>query len=188
MIHLVFDRPNMRLKIFVDGIASQDRIIEASGAAWGNVPGNGGEPPYGHNCCIQPGHYKLTQVERFNPPIPSEGVGQVYVADLIPRDISELAIRNKAQWVNGNVSIGGIELPIGGLTRHVRGGVMLHSGGSNLGEPACFEPMQPLLRTFGCTRLHNQDQTMLMDLLEPQIANGQHVIFSCVGDPAPVNG
>lgn len=185
MVHLVFDRANKRLKIFVDGIASEDRIIEASGDAWGNHGMSGGEPPYGHDCWIAPGHYKLTQVERINPPIASEGAGQIYVADLIPRDISELAICNKAQWVGDQVSIGGVTLPIGGLLRYVRGGIMLHGGGSACPDP--FAADQPLAKTYGCTRLHNQDLGMLMDLLEPLIANGQHVIFSCVGDPAPVS-
>jgi hypothetical protein len=189
MIHLVFDRPEQRLKLFTHGIAPAHHVIAASGAAWGNIPGNGGSPPYGHDCCIAPGHYKLTRVERFDPPVPSEGAGQVYVEDLAGADYFAMAKAGKVKGGAGGWAIGGITLAVGELAKYGRAEVMIHGGGSNLGVPACYAPRQPLLRTFGCTRVHNADLTMLMDYLEPILASGnQLVIFSCVGDPASVSG
>lgn len=178
-MHLIFNRPENKLKVFVSGI--QRYVFEANGSAWGD---GGPNAPYGHDCQISPGHYKLTQVERIDPPIASEGAGQIYVADLTGQDYFRLAPSGKVKTVSATVwNIGGLALPVGMLAKYDRSEVMLHGGGSNLGEPACFEPMQPLCRTYGCTRLHNADLATLMDLLKPIFAaQNQYVILSVAGD------
>ena len=177
MLHLVFNRASNKLKVFVADALQY--TLEANGSAWGD---GGPNSPYGYQCQMPPGHYKLTKVERIDPPIPSEGAGQIYVADITQKDISALAIQGKARWDGDRVIIGGVSLLIGCLAKYNRSEIMIHAAGSNLGVPACFEPMQPLCRTFGCTRVHNADLAKLMDLLEPQIANGQHIIFSAIGN------
>lgn len=178
MIHIIFNRPSSEMKVFAGGVMRYK--FEANGSAWGD---GGPNHPYGYQCQIAPGHYKLTHVERINPPIPSEGAGQIFVADLTTRDISQLAIAKRAKWIGADVTIGGSVLPIGGIGKYNRTEIMLHGGGSNLGEPACFEPHQLLCRTFGCTRLHNADLAALMDMLEPVFAAGnEHVIYSVIGD------
>lgn len=40
-------------------------------------------------------------------------------------------------------------------SRHGRAGIMLHGGGSGNGWPGAWAPMQPLLATHGCIRMHN---------------------------------
>lgn len=177
MIHIVFDRPASSLKVFGGGILRY--TFEANGSAWGD---GGPNAPYGHDCQISPGHYKLTQVERINPPIASEGAGQIYVADLTGSDYFKLAQSNKvkpiaaARW-----NIGGIELPVGMLGHYSRSEVMLHGGGSNAPDP--FAPKQLLCKTYGCTRLYNQDLETLMGYLEPIFAaKNQFVIYSVIGD------
>lgn len=178
MRHIVFDRANNAFKVFDLGI--RQFLFEASGSA----VGDGINPPYTHDCQIPQGHYKLTQVERFAP-IPSEGAGQVYVADLTPRDISVLAQGRKAKWILDKVIIGGILLPIGRLATYGRAEIMLHGGGTVLGEPACYAPNQPLCKTCGCTRMHNADLAQFMDWLEPIIGQ-DHVIYSVAGDSPPL--
>lgn len=179
MVHVIFDRQSSAFKVFASGV--QQFLFEANGSAWGD---GGPNAPYGHDCQISPGHYKLTQVERIDPPSASEGAGQIYVADLTGNDYFKLAATGKvktsgaAQW-----SIGGFDLPVGMLTHYDRSEVMIHGGGSNLGVPACFDPMQPLCRTYGCTRLHNANLAQLMDFLEPIFAaQNQLVIYSVIGD------
>ena len=183
MIHIVFCRPSQRMKVFV-GSATGPRELhdfEANGSAWGD---GGSSAPYGHDCQIAPGHYKLTRVERINPPIPSEGAGQIYVADLTGDDYWTLAKNGAAKGISlASWSIGGVVAEVGNLGKYSRSEVMLHGGGSNLGEPACFDPDQPLCRTFGCTRMHNRDLATLMGLLEPIFAaRNQYVIYSVIGD------
>lgn len=40
-------------------------------------------------------------------------------------------------------------------SRYGRAGIMLHGGGSGNGWPGAWAPMQPLLATHGCIRMHN---------------------------------
>lgn len=153
--------------------------MTANGSAWGD---GGANAPYGFQCQIAPGHYKLTQVERLSPPIASEGAGQIYVADLTGSDYFTLAKAGACKSVSATEwSIGGYSLSVGMLGKYSRTEVMLHAGGSNAPDP--FAPRQLLCRTYGCTRVYNQDLASLMDLLEPVFsAGGQYVIFSVIGD------
>lgn len=178
MIHLVFFRATNSLKVFGAGDVIE---FEASGDAWGNYHDGERAVQYGHDGSIAPGHYLLTRVEEF-PPIPSEGAAQIYVADLDDATLQHLLAAGKATITGDLVAIGGIELSRGGLGRFGRSEVMLHGGGSNLGEPECFAPHQPLCRTFGCTRLHNDDLATLCALLKAKMAENV-VVFSCIGDP-----
>lgn len=50
-----------------------------------------------------------------------------------------------------------------------RSGIMIHGGGSALGWPGCWDPMQPLLPTLGCIRMHN---IHLRDLVVPLADTG----------------
>jgi hypothetical protein len=59
---------------------------------------------------------------------------------------------------------------------------MVHGGGSNLGFPACFAPMQLLCKTYGCTRVHNADLLTLMNYLLPQLKSGRMAVYSVIGD------
>lgn len=40
--------------------------------------------------------------------------------------------------------------------RYGRAGMMVHGGGSFLGWPGAWAPLQPLGATYGCVRMHNQ--------------------------------
>jgi hypothetical protein len=181
MVHLVFDRPASQIKAFGGGILRY--TFAASGDAWGNYSNGVRTVQYGHDGSISPGHYKLTRVERIDPPIASEGAGQIYVADMTGSDYFKLAQGGKVKAIAAaRWSIGGIELPVGMLGHFGRAEIMAHGGGSNAPDP--FAAFQELCRTYGCTRLHNADLATLMDYLEPLLAAAnQFVIFSVIGDP-----
>lgn len=180
MLELIFNRPTNHLKVNQSGEQSPLFVFEASGDAWGN---GGPNAPYGHDCSIAPGHYVLTRVEHIDPPIASEGAGQIYVSDVDAATVAALVRAGKAeQQDDGQATIAGITLPIGNLARYGRSEVMLHGGGSNLGVPACFADFQELCKTFGCTRLHNANLKTLMGLVSEALQNGQHVLFIVVGD------
>jgi hypothetical protein len=173
VIVTAFDRPTGKLKVSEFGFA-----FDASGSAWGD--GNG--PAYGTDCQIAPGHYKLTRVEYFPEPIPSEGAAQIYVEDLTEADVAELVAAGDAKLGEYEaVTINGETLPIGNLAKYARSEIMIHGGGSNLGVPACYALNQPLCRTYGCTRVHNGDLSSLCEKLAPLVGS-EHVIFTVVGD------
>ena len=53
--------------------------------------------------------------------------------------------------------------------RYGRAGIAIHGGGSGLGWPGCWQPMQALLPTHGCIRVHNAD---LRDRIVPLLKSG----------------
>lgn len=50
-----------------------------------------------------------------------------------------------------------------------RAGIAIHGGGSGLGWPGCWAPMQKLLPTHGCVRMHNAH---IRDHLMPRLRLG----------------
>ena len=182
MIHIVFERPLERLKVFLNDGSLWDSI-EASGDAWGD----GTSGPYGHDYPIAPGHYCVTAVDPIDPAIVSEGAGQIEVHDIGPATLSLLEGAGKAISAGSNVDIGGIGLPVGGLARYSREGIMIHGGGSNLVEHGLnpLAPDQPLCKTEGCTRVHNADLARLMTLLNEEMSDNT-VVYSVIGDPTPL--
>ena len=102
MMHVVFERPTQSLKIFLpDGL---DYELIASGDAWGSG--------YGHDAPIAPGHYLFTgQIDYFEPPIASEGPGQIYVSDVNDRHLGWLIAAKRARMAGQQVDVGGIVLP-----------------------------------------------------------------------------
>jgi hypothetical protein len=51
--------------------------------------------------------------------------------------------------------------------RYGRAGMMVHGGGSWLGWPGAWAPLQPLGATYGCIRMHNRDlQEQVLPLLK----------------------
>lgn len=176
MIHFVFNRPAQMLKVFrADG--SLDRVVKASGDAWGD----GYSGPHGHDYPIAPGHYTLTHVEPIQPPIASEGPGQIYVGDL---DAATARVLPGATVDGVNVTLAGVTLPIGNLAKFARAEIMIHGGGSNAPDP--FAPHQDLCKTEGCTRVYNADLPGLMHIVSDGLKGGQHVLFTVIGEPAPL--
>jgi hypothetical protein len=57
----------------------------------------------------------------------------------------------------------------GNEDRNNRAGICIHGGGSGLGQVGSWEPIQRLLPTWGCVRMHNRD---LVDLLLPLVKKG----------------
>ena len=188
--HIVFNRPNMSAEYFShDGTTMS---FDASGDAWGNFGGTDDgtppAPPYGHACWMQPGHYELGDADDNGADCASEGEFQIHVNDL--SDGVKLALEQSghltADPATGMIDIGGATGVRGGLARFGRLGVMIHGGGGNLGLPAALAPRQPLLRTFGCTRVHNDDLAALVQRVRASRAAGVPIVFSCLGDPADV--
>jgi hypothetical protein len=178
--HVVFPRPTGELKAFnPDG--SVWRTMPSGGDAWGNVPGNDGLPPYGHNCWMPPGHYVLGTPQWFEQPIPSEGYGQIPVLDIDADLLNTLVAGGKASLDGAVVTIGGIPGAVGQLLQYDREAIMIHGGGSNDPEPLADE--QPLCKTEGCTREHNADWKDFADWVRAQQDAGNHVIYTATGDP-----
>ena len=78
----------------------------------------------------------------------------------------DLAGRRTNVGAFGGGSYAGI--PCGGTfinTGDLRGRGIL-GGGRVLGDPGAYAPIQPLVRTAGCTRGHNQDVQKLANLIE----------------------
>ncbi len=184
MIHVVFNRPSASFKVFGLNGAIEAQFV-AGGDAWGG-------PGYGHDGPTPVGHYLLTHVEKFDAPIASEGDGQVYVADLDFATVRTLENAGKARIavfsyepgaVDTQVEIGGITLPIGQLAKYDRSAIMIHGGGSNAPDP--LAPQQPLLRTEGCTRLHNEDFDAFASWLAPLLADNV-AVYSVIGEPLPL--
>lgn len=161
--------------------------FEAAGDAWGNygVADNGGPlPPYGYDCWCPPGHYRLGVPQFFDPPINSEGYGQIPVLDIDADTLAALAASGHAVVDGSSVDIGGTVLPIGQLAKYKRSEIMIHGGGSNAPDPLADE--QQLCRTFGCTRIHNAEWKTLAAWLAPQYDDNT-VIYSIIGDPVALD-
>lgn len=175
MIHLVFNRPSGHLKIY-DSDSTLWDTIEAAGDAWGS----GSDLPYGHDCPMPPGHYRLQNCEPIAPPIRSEGGGQIAVTDLDPVTLTELTNAGHVIMSGEGCTIGGILAPLGGMAKYARAAIMIHGGGSNAPDP--FAPFQVLCKTEGCTRVHNADLTRLMRFFSDR-ASSNTFIYTAVGDP-----
>lgn len=180
MIHLVFNRPTGRFKIYAEDGSLFD-MIDAGGDAWG-------DPNYGFQGPMPPGHYVLGAPQRFAP-IASEGAGQIPVADIDGNTIEILVNAGKASAAGAELNIGGVVLPTGQLAAFARDAIMVHGGGSNLAlldppqDP--LAPYQALCKTLGCTRLHNADLARLETFLDEKRA-GNTVVYSAVGRPLPL--
>ena len=186
MIHLLFDRPTGRLKVY-DALGVLWLTFVAGGDAWGNYGISDDDtppsPPYGHACWCPPGHYRLDLVQYFDPPIASEGFGQIPVLDLDVDTLALLQNSGRATVSGTTADIGGITLPFGQLAKQGRSAIMIHCGGSNAPDP--FADDQGLYRTFGCTRMLNEDWKTLAAWLVPQYQDNT-IIYSIVGDPLPL--
>ena len=85
-----------------------------------------------------------------------------------------------------NLTIGGVQLPFGELAAYGRSGVMWHGGGSNLGA-AALDDVQELLKTYGCTRVHNADWKMLAAKVEAWLPD-ETIVVSAIGIPKALAG
>lgn len=152
--------------------------------AWGNH-GAEGDPPWGHNCWMPVGHYLLELPQVFDTPIASEGYGQIPIADIDGNALAAL-VKGGFATMNGlTANIGGIEAPLMQLQQYDRSALMIHGGGSNAPDP--LAPDQPLLRTEGCSRLHNQDWQALAAWLTP-LYDGNTVVYTALETPADLGG
>jgi hypothetical protein len=181
MIHVVFYRPVGKLKVYgPSGALAKDSqgvlVMEAAGDAWG-------APGYGHDGWCPRGHYLLGPIQTFAP-IASEGAAQIDVSDLPSVVLQDLVAIHAAVALGDGVVIGGVGAPVGQLAKYGRDGIMIHGGGSNAPDP--FAPYQQLCKTEGCTRVHNADLARLVAYLLASF-NGNHVIYSTVGDPLPLS-
>jgi len=193
MIHCVFDRPNGMLKVFAPTGGAVRGEFAATGDAWGRTS-NPDDGPHGHFWPIPTGHYVLAQWESWGTrgAVTSEGYGQIYLFDLDDATKQKLVDAGLCKVQGDYLVIGGIALPRGGLAAWGRSEIMVHGGGSNLGDPGCYAPMQQLCSTDGCTRVHNADWPKLVNDLAgtslsfpPAAASGtlpETVVYSVVGD------
>jgi hypothetical protein len=194
MIHCVFDRPGGVLKVFVQGTMKNN--YAATGDAWGRAT-NPNDGPHGHFWPIATGHYVLAQWESWGTggAVPSEGFGQIYVADLDDATKQKLIDAGLCKVQGDSLVIGGIGLPRGGLAAWGRSEIMVHGGGSN--DPDPYAAMQPLCSTDGCTRVHNQNWPSLVNDLAgtslgfpPAAESGsfpETVVYTVVGDSPPAS-
>jgi hypothetical protein len=179
MIHVVADRPNQKIKLY--DVAGLIATYTGNGDAWGNHPGNPGDPPYGLDCWCPPGHYLLQAPQFFPTPIPSEGFGQIPVVDIDDATLRTLISGAKAKLnANGTYTIGGIDLSINQLSRYNRSAIMLHGGGSNAVDP--YADYQTQCATEGCERMYNAEWKKLAGFLAANQA-GNTIVYSVVGDP-----
>jgi hypothetical protein len=174
LLHLVFDRARENLKVF--GPTGFWRSLKAEGDAWGYTPEN----PYATDGWMPPGHYILGAMQRFDPPIASEGYGQIPVLDLASDVVAQLVHAGKATWSGLDLIVGGIAGKVGQLSVYGRSGIMVHCGGSNASNP--FADYQELCKTFGCTRTYNLEWRELADWLDAN-RQGNTVVYSAVGNP-----
>lgn len=59
-------------------------------------------------------------------------------------------------------------------------GRAFHGGGSNLGEPDCYDPYQPLLPTYGCFRMYNHDVWELAHKAKDSLCQGYEPVIEIV--------
>jgi len=166
------------MKVFADDGSLWDSF-DAGGDAWG-------DPNYGFEGPMPPGHFILGASQRFAP-IASEGIGQIPVSDM--NDVTRAALIKDGKATAGTasiVTIGQLSLPTGQLSAFNRSAVMLHGGGSNLAglnpPQNPLAPFQQLCKTEGCTRLHNADWARLADFIDGHIGVNT-VVYSAVGHP-----
>ena len=178
MIHIVFNRPAGKLKVFGPGAALPD--FDAGGDAV--TDGITADGPYGHLWPTPPGHYVLKAPEALTPRLVAEGAWQIPVDDISDATVTLLVAAGDAERSATGAVIGGIDLPLGQLARFGRSAILIHGGGSALGNPACFAGSQPLCKTEGCTRMHNADLAALVAYLQPRVA-GNTVVYSIFGSP-----
>lgn len=160
-------------------------MYQAGFDAWGNHGVSDDDtppaPPWGHACWMPVGHFRLAPVQFFGTPIASEGYGQIPIIDLDAESLASL-VRGGYARANGlTANIGGIEAPLAQLSEYDRSALMIHGGGSNAPEP--LAPHQGLYRTFGCTRMENEDWQALAAWLQPLYA-GNIVVFTALETPA----
>ncbi len=181
MIHLVFDRPTGKLKLF-----KPDRslwgTLDAGGDAWGD--GTIADGPYGHLWPCPPGHYVLEAPQSIAPPSAAEGAWQMPVADMPSAVADRLVEAHDAARDGSSLTIGGISQPIGQLAKYARSAIMIHGGGSN--DPDPLADYQPLCKTDGCTRLHNADLERVVTFLSPLFGDNT-VVYTIAGTPLPLS-
>lgn len=92
----------------------------------------------------------------------------LYLTGKVYRDWQEnpRPVQSGERLAYGWVSLDLIDLE-GQETNNARAGIMVHGGGSALGWPGAWAPLQELLPTLGCVRMHNQDlQQRVLPLLD----------------------
>lgn len=181
MIHLVFNRPTGKLKIFKSDGSLWD-VLDAGGDAWGD--GDPADGPYGHLWPCPPGHYVLDAPESLSPPTAAEGSWQIPVVDMPGAVAERLVAAGHAVRDGGSLVMGGISQPLGQLEKFSRSAIMVHGGGSN--DPDPLADYQPLCKTNGCTRVHNADLKRVVAFLAP-LFDGNTVVYTIVGVPLPLS-
>ena len=175
MLHIVFDRPSQLIKAY-EPDKTLAHTFRGEGDAWGWTP----EAPYAHDGWMAPGHYVLGDVQRFDPPINSEGFGQIPILDLTHDVADKLVAAGDAKWNGLEFVIGGISAKIGQMAVYGRAGIMNHCGGSNAPNP--LADFQMLCKTFGCSRMWNAEWRQFAAWLDG-IRTGHTVVYSAIGDP-----
>jgi hypothetical protein len=126
------------------------------------------------------GHFVLGPTQRFDPPIASEGYGQIPVLDMSQDIANALVGAGKATWSGNLLVIGGIAERTGQLARYGRSAIFAHCGGSSAPDP--YDDYQKLCRTYGCTRMFNREWREFADWLDANRA-GNTVVYTAVGMP-----
>lgn len=181
MIHLVFNRPSGKLKVY-KADKSLWGELDAGGDTWGD--GNPADGPYGHLWPCPPGHYLLEAPQVIAPPSAAEGAWQMPVVDLPSATIARLVQAHDATQSGPDLTVGGLTQPVGQLAKYGRSAIMIHGGGSN--DPDPLADYQPLCKTDGCTRLHNADLKRLVAFLSPLFADNT-VVYTIAGAPLPLS-
>jgi L,D-transpeptidase-like protein len=175
LIHLIFSRPEQKIKLF-DNSGTWIQTYTGEGDAWGYSD----DDVYGFDSWCPPGHFILGTPQIFEAPIASEGFGQIPVSDLDATTLGTLVSAGKAVANGVVVTIGGLELEIGQLDKYNRSAIMVHGGGSN--APSPLADFQTLCKTDGCTRMYNQEWQKLATWIQDNSTN-ETVVFSITGDP-----
>lgn len=181
MIHLVFNRPTGKLKIFAADGSLWDMIDAGGDAVTDSNPADG---PYGFEWPCPPGHYLLETPQSIAPPSHAEGAWQIPVVDMPSATASRLVDAHDATRDGANLVLSGVSLPLGQLARYGRAGIMIHGGGS--ADPDPLENYQPLCKTEGCTRVHNADLSRIVAYLTP-LFGGNTVVYTIAGTPLPLS-
>lgn len=181
MIHLVFNRPTGKLKVFEDDGSLWD-VLDAGGDAWGD--GDLADGPYGLDWPCPPGHYLLERPQAIAPPSAAEGWWQIPVADLSSATAESLVEAGRASRDGANLIVGGVSQPLGQLAQFGRAAIMVHGGGSN--DPDPLADFQPLCKTLGCTRLHNADMARVVAHLSP-LFDDNTMVYTIAGAPLSLN-